>query len=146
MQDRWNHLKDELELIKQLRNRPSQPRIRTNLVSSDIFSFPIICDESCDYFCGSCTPQVEVEFLGRVWVRTSGYFLTVTSYRPQRSCEGYVFTPVCLSTVRGGLLQCMLGYPPPEQALPQQTATVRTVRILLECILVFKFPSRNLHK
>ena len=39
-------------------------------------------------------------------------------YRPQRSCEGYVFTPVCLST-RGGLPQCMLGY-----HIPQQTATV----------------------
>ena len=47
MQDRWNHLKDELELIKQLRNRPSQPMIRTNLVSLNIyFSFPNICDVS----------------------------------------------------------------------------------------------------
>ena len=34
-------------------------------------------------------------------------------YRPQRSCEGYVFTPVC---PQGGLSQCMLGYhPPPRQ-------------------------------
>ena len=31
------------------------------------------------------------------------------NYRPQRSCESYVFIPVCLST--GGCLpQCMLGY------------------------------------
>ena len=37
MQIRWNNLKDELELIKQLRNKPSQPRIRTNLVSLEIF-------------------------------------------------------------------------------------------------------------
>ena len=58
MQDRWNHLKDEFELIKQLRNRPSQPRIRTNLVSSDIFSFPTICDESYHFY-GFCTPRLE---------------------------------------------------------------------------------------
>ena len=33
------------------------------------------------------------------------------NYRPQRSCEGYVFTGMCLST--GGCLpQCMLGNPP----------------------------------
>ena len=91
-------------------------------------------------------------------------------YRPQRSCEGYVFTGVCLST--GGCLpQCMVGYthPPPEQTPPEQTPPpsrhpradtpqsrhppgadppsrhppppeirplLRTVRILLECILV----------
>ena len=78
--------------------------------------------------------------------------LSLYYYRPQRSCEGYVFTPVFLSTgVEGGLPQCMLGYHPapgpgiprdqtplppgpdttplPEQAppgagTPQQTATV----------------------
>ena len=45
--------------------------------------------------------------------RASHYF-----YRPQRSCEGYVFTGVCLSTRgRGCLPQCMLGYPP-EQTPP----------------------------
>ena len=34
-------------------------------------------------------------------------------YRPQQSCEGYVFAPVRLSTGGGqGLPQCMLGYPP----------------------------------
>ena len=42
-------------------------------------------------------------------------------YRPQRSCEGYAFTPV-LSVILftgGGLPQCMLGYhTPPEQAPP----------------------------
>ena len=52
----------------------------------------------------------------------------------------------------GGLPQCMLGYhtppeqtPPPEQALPPRAGTpspgrrllLRTVRILLECILVY---------
>ena len=42
----------------------------------------------------------------------------IIHYRPQRSCEGYVFTPLC---PRGGLPQCMLGYqllwdqaPPPQ--------------------------------
>ena len=42
-------------------------------------------------------------------------------YRPQRSCEGYVFTPVCLP-------QCMVGYHPrtrhpPEQAPPPGAGT-----------------------
>ena len=96
------------------------------------------------------------------------------NYRPQRSCEGYVFTGICLSTRGWGcLLQCMLGYHPPEQTPPwsrppgadppeqtppgvdtplgadtpqEQTPPrstppeirplLRTVRILLECILV----------
>ena len=106
------------------------------------------------------------------------------NYRPQRSCEGYVFTGVCLSTggvsasVHGGILTPPEQTPPPqsrhhlpgadttsqEQTPPQkQTPTpgadipprrhppeqtppqeqtperrplLRTVRILLECILV----------
>ena len=90
-------------------------------------------------------------------------------YRPQRSCEGYVFTGVCLSTRGGCLPQCMLGYHPPGADPPEQTPPpradshppgadthapgadnppgsrqppserqppLRTVRILLECILV----------
>ena len=48
-------------------------------------------------------------------------------YRPQRGCEDYVFTGVCLSTRGGGwgcLPQCMLGYhPPPEQTPPRDTVT-----------------------
>ena len=48
-------------------------------------------------------------------------------YRPLRSCEGYVFTGVCLST--GGESRLLL----------------RTVRILLECILVLDIFSRKLH-
>ena len=43
-------------------------------------------------------------------------------YRPQRSCEGYVFTPVFHSVHRGGLPQCMLGYHPPEQTPPPDQA------------------------
>ena len=59
-------------------------------------------------------------------------FCTGTFYRSQRSCKGYVFTPVCLST-GWGLPQCMLGYHPSPAAdtpsgadppPPQQTATV----------------------
>ena len=42
-------------------------------------------------------------------------------YRPQRSCEGYVFTGVCLSTPEGCLNQCMLGYHPPSRYPPEQT-------------------------
>ena len=44
-------------------------------------------------------------------------------YRPQRSCEGYVFTGVCLSTEGWGCLpQYMLWYPPRSRhPLPGQT-------------------------
>ena len=109
-------------------------------------------------------------------------FYSNNLYRPQRSCEGYVFTPVCHSVHRGvGLPQCILGYQPPgadtppgtrhpleqtppEQGIPQsrhppeqtppgtrhppgpgtprdqtppsRRLLLRTVRILLECILV----------
>ena len=46
-------------------------------------------------------------------------------YRPQRSCEGYVFTGVCLSTGGRCLPQCMLGYHtplsrPPWEQTPQE--------------------------
>ena len=82
-------------------------------------------------------------------------------YRPQRSCgQGYVFTCVCDSVNKGGvcLSACWditspgsrhpLGADTPqEQTHPQQqtppgsrlrhTVNERTVRILLECILVF---------
>ena len=50
-------------------------------------------------------------------------------YRPQRSCEGYVFTGVCLSTggvsasVHGGMHPWELTPPPPPGAdLPEQTS------------------------
>ena len=90
-------------------------------------------------------------------------------YRPQRSCEGYVFTPVCHSVHRGGvcLSACWDTTPreqthppsrhppgadthpsradttpgsrhPPEQTPPGRRLPLRTVRILLECILVRK--------
>ena len=38
-------------------------------------------------------------------------------YRPQRSCEGYVFTPVGLST-RGGSASVYAGIPPPRTRHP----------------------------
>ena len=92
-------------------------------------------------------------------------------YRPQRSCEGYVFTPVCDSVNTGGCLpKCMLGYTPPRSRHPPSRQTpleadtppgsrhtplkadtpprrrplLRTVRILLECILVLHIISSKL--
>ena len=77
------------------------------------------------------------------WVCT-----VVICYRPQRSCEGYVFTPVCHSVSRGrGVClssACPLEYHPPGSRPPgpgspppgKTAALLRTVRILLECILV----------
>ena len=67
--------------------------------------------------------------------------------------QGNIFTPVCHSVHRGGLPQCMMGYPPdqapslgpgtpPDQAPPWpgiplgDTVNGRAVRILLECNLV----------
>ena len=87
-------------------------------------------------------------------------------YRPQRSCEGYFFTPVCHSVHRGGvcLSTCWdttppkqtppgkhTNHPPPQEAplwkhtpprkqtLPQEAhppAAAADGTILLECILV----------
>ena len=69
----------------------------------------------------------------------------------------------CLSVHRGGLPQCMLGYPPeqapprsrnpPEETSPREQTPppsrrllLRTVRILLECILVlWCFPSLSVN-
>ena len=43
-------------------------------------------------------------------------------YRPQRSCgQGNIFTPVCHSVHRGGLPQCMLGYPPWSRHCPPRS-------------------------
>ena len=59
---------------------------------------PLICNSSMLYF--------------------SRYTVTLYFYRPQRSCEGYVFTPVCYSVHRG-LPQCILGYhPTPQEGHP----------------------------
>ena len=48
---------------------------------------------------------------------------SLLDYRPQRSCEGYVFTPVCHSVHRGGLSQSLLGYHPPRKEAPPQKAS-----------------------
>ena len=72
--------------------------------------------------------------------QAGGTYPTVmhTYYRPQRSCKDYVFTPVCLST--GSLPQCMMGYHSPTPGAdtppPSRRLRLRTVHILLECILV----------
>ena len=79
----------------------------------------------------------------------------LTFYRPQTKLrKGYVFTSVCHSVHWGGCLpQCMLEYThpqadtptgqtppfgrhPPGQTRPTRYLLQRTVRILLECILV----------
>ena len=68
-------------------------------------------------------------------------------YCPQiKLRKGNVFTPVCQSFCsRGGCLpQCMLGYTPPADTPlgrhppPSRRLLLRTVRILLECILATK--------
>ena len=41
-----------------------------------------------------------------------------TNYRPQRSCEGYVFTGVCLSTGGGGCLSACWDITPPRSRHP----------------------------
>ena len=73
----------------------------------------------------------------------SAYF-----YRPQRNCEGYVFTPVCHSVHSGGRSASVpAGIPPRKHTplreahppLPRRRLALRTVRILLECILVWDF-------
>ena len=69
-------------------------------------------------------------------------------------CKGYVFTRICHSVHRGGLPQCMLEYTPladnprannppwadtprPDTSpSPFRQLLLRTIRILLECILV----------
>ena len=73
---------------------------------------------------------------------------------PQRSCEGYVFTPVL--SVHGGSASVLAGIPPPPEQTPprplprdqgppgsrhppSRRLLLRTVRILLECILVINF-------
>ena len=75
------------------------------------------------------------------------YDKLIPFYHPQRSCEGYVFTPVCHPVHRGGSASVHAGTTPPEQTPPRtrhprsrhplgRRLLLRTVRILLECILV----------
>ena len=57
-----------------------------------------------------------------VWLCAGGTYPTEmhSCYCPQRSCEGYVFTPVCLST--GGSASVHPGIPPPPRSRhPQQS-------------------------
>ena len=56
-----------------------------------------------------CNTVLQMKLLGNI----KKLFTQLLHYRPQRSCEGYVFTPVCHSVHRGGLPQCMLGYHTP---------------------------------
>ena len=75
------------------------------------------------YICGSrgavciCTQDFGSGMHWGIQGRALVTSLLIHFYRPQRSCEGYVFTGVCLST--GGCLpQCMLGYHPPRSRHP----------------------------
>ena len=47
--------------------------------------------------------------------------LNIINYRPQRSCEGYVFTGVCLSTREWGSASVHAGIPPGSRHPPEQT-------------------------
>ena len=80
--------------------------------------------------------------------------------RPQRSCEGYVFTGVCLSTA-GVSASVHAGNPPGSRHTPrsrhplkadtppgadpprEKRPLLRTVRILLEYILVYVIVQHN---
>ena len=52
----------------------------------------------------------------------TGHFAVNDNYRPQRSCEGYVFTPVCHSVHRGVCLSACWDATPPDQAHPRDQA------------------------
>ena len=57
------------------------------------------------------------------WVRLTAAITYVLGgqpcyYRPQQSCEGYVFTPVCLSTGGGVCLSACWDTTPPPKADP----------------------------
>ena len=80
-------------------------------------------------------------------ISSRNWLSKVYIYRPRRSCEGYVFTPVCLSTGRSASVHA--GIPPPPGAdtpgadtprpgtrPPSRRLLLWTVHILLECILV----------
>ena len=89
----------------------------------------------------------EVIELVKGYGSTIKHLLTVNYYRPQRSCEGYVFTRVCHSVHGrgGGIPACIAGGIPAclaaggvETPPRSRRLLLRTVRILLECILVYR--------
>ena len=55
----------------------------------------------------------------RYMLESIGWF--VTGYRPQRSCEGYIFTGVCLSMGGGVSGSVHAGIPPPQEQTPPGT-------------------------
>ena len=74
---------------------------------------------SLDYF------HIDIIYFGIALISTIVMVINaeITYYRPQRSCEGYVFTGVCLSTV-GGVCLSACWDPPQEQTHPwEQTHT-----------------------
>ena len=137
---------------------PSFYRLQTRLREGDVFT--AVC-----LFTGRgyprTIPQPSPGWMSGQYASYWKAFL-FSCYSPQRSCEGYVFTPVCHSVHGGGLPQCMVGYPTPSGAATPQTRPpwsmhpprdqapprtrpphqeqrrllLRTVCIQLECILV----------
>ena len=78
------------------------------------------------------------------------HFIRYNFYRPQtKLLKGYVFIPVCHSVQRrlggvqvqaqGGVSQHAL-----RQTIPSRQLLLRTVRILLECILVANYFSPSI--
>ena len=67
-----------------------------------------------------CNTVLQMKLLGNI----KKLFTQLLHYRPQRSCEGYVFTPVCHS-VHGGvcLSACWDTTPPPGSTPPREAHT-----------------------
>ena len=80
------------------------------------------------YLGNRCEKIPSISFWKYNCMRSSVYSLMlsipIVFYRPQRSCEGYVFTPVCHSVHGGALSQCMLGYHPPQSRHPLGAGTL----------------------
>ena len=74
---------------------------------------------------GSCFMKPGVSFWNHIYTYPLSLSLSLNFYRPQRSCEGYVFTGVCLSTwgvsasVHAGIPQPPGSRHPPEQTPPR---------------------------
>ena len=111
---------------------PHPPPQKENLVRTWHLGFELIWSNAQRTYVGALVWRlIAVSFKDIVWLPS------VTKLR-----QGNFFTSVCQEFCpQGGLPQCMLGYTPREDTPPGQTPhstrlLQRTVRILLECILV----------
>ena len=145
-------------------HHPSGISDKTNAFCREIqvFYFSIMLLTTCSWQSASLVRLPVMQSMLAVWTFWYQIFIF---YRPQRSCEGYVFTGVCLSTARGvpgpgGGCLVLGGVPGPEGSAPRGLCSggclvlggclpacteadprerwllLRTVRIQLECILV----------